>query len=134
VGCRFNLEIDDHVQSWWLRWIKVEHRRESPGQTACRDLDAREYWPVSAKLSQAMNHQPALAGKLIFCECFYTVANTLHLRKDNRFESCVDPTGSLVTGVCPHGGLPGAQEVRLPDLCLLRWSQDGGLGLEGCHN
>jgi hypothetical protein len=60
--------------------------------------------------------------------------DSLHLRKDNRFESCVGPTGSLFTGICPQGGLPGAQEVCLPDLCLLRCSQDGGLGLEGCHS
>jgi hypothetical protein len=35
--------------------------------------------------------------------------HSLHLRKDNRFESCVGPTGSLVTGICSHGGLPRAQ-------------------------
>lgn len=66
MRCRFNLEIDDHVQSWWVRWIKVEHRRESPGQTDCRDLDAREYSSVSAKLSQAMNHQQHLQARSSF--------------------------------------------------------------------
>lgn len=93
----------------------MEHSREIPGKTACRELGAREYWPISAKISQAMNHEPALAGRFIFCEFFDVVVSTPHLCNDNRFESCVYPTGSLVTGLCPHVGFPEAQEAHLPD-------------------